>query len=879
MKQRGKSIVSIVAIMAMLFSTFAAVVPETAEAASKGRVKSVKITNVKKKKLTLKKGKTFKLKVKVKVKPNKKKYKKVKFSSSNKKVATVSSKGKIKAKKKGKAKISVISKQNKKKKTVIKVTVTDGKDDKKNLKTKKPSPSVRPTPIEHSTKKPMTASPSVSPSPTPSPTPIPTPSPTPDGSSTLSRKPFSGSAVVGKNLSKVTISGGSILDSNGNEIPGTYTWKNPEQALEKEGKAYYEADFTPEDSSFAEVKGISVLVHVTKERLTLSAPSAASITTTQALSAARLYGGTAKDSNGVMVQGSFKWTDSTAVPGKTGTMPCSVTFVPNNKEKYQQAVCYVNVKVTGDSSVMEQKDKEISLSAGKWKNDTAYDRAWTGNLYSLDSVLSGIDMKLYDKITLTVKLYDTSNQPITSTSQGSAVCKLSNDSSWSGFTEMWTTGTASLSLENYAGGTLNLVVQNTTANIGYIEITSMTLNVKKSSNVVDGSSLKSAYGDMFGKVGVAIERFQLTSKNVVNFVKSQYNSLTMGNEMKPDYILGGNPSLLDTNPEGYVDISTFKNKYKDTKYPKIDMAAIDSYIKAAYENGMKMRYHVFIWHAQSPQWFFKENYSKSSSSKYVSADVMNGRLEYLVRNVMTHIYDLKDENGVYIGREVIDSWDIANEYFHNYDKGYKSYWDEVYYPDYEFVKNQHSGNKKPVYIKEAFALADSILKDYGMRDSISLLFNDFNTYMEADKIVTMINYFNTKDEINPEAEIICDGVGMQTHLDIGYPTVEGIKDNAIEKFRKAGFEIQITEADITAYSKTDASIAKQTQMWYDFMVMLMKEKEIGAKITGVTWWGPSDPTSWRAKGVPLLFSDYWQAKEHYFKVIQAVSDFNTGNVE
>lgn len=879
MKQRGKSIVSIVAIMAMLFSTFAAVVPETAEAASKGRVKSVKITNVKKKKLTLKKGKTFKLKVKVKVKPNKKKYKKVKFSSSNKKVATVSSKGKIKAKKKGKAKISVISKQNKKKKTVIKVTVTDGKDDKKNLKTKKPSPSVRPTPIDHSTKKPMTASPSVSPSPTPSPTPIPTPSPTPDGSSTLSRKPFSGSAVVGKNLSKVTISGGSILDSNGNEIPGTYTWKNSEQTLEKEGKAYYEADFTPEDSSFAEVKGISVLVHVTKERLTLSAPSAASITTTQALSAARLYGGTAKDSNGVMVQGSFKWTDSTAVPGKTGTMPCSVTFVPNNKEKYQQAVCYVNVKVTGDSSVTEQKDKEISLSAGKWKNDTAYDRAWTGNLYSLDSVLSGIDMKLYDKITLTVKLYDTSNQPITSTSQGSAVCKLSNDSSWSGFTEMWTTGTASLSLENYAGGTLNLVVQNTTANIGYIEITSMTLNVKKSSNVLDGSSLKNAYGDMFGKVGVAIERFQLTSKNVVNFVKSQYNSLTMGNEMKPDYILGGNPSLSDTNPEGYVDISTFKNKYKDTKYPKIDMAAIDSYIMAAYENGMKMRYHVFIWHAQSPQWFFKENYSKSSSSKYVSADVMNGRLEYLVRNVMTHIYDLKDENGVYIGREVIDSWDIANEYFHNYDKGYKSYWDEVYYPDYEFVKNQHSGNKKPVYIKEAFALADSILKDYGMRDSISLLFNDFNTYMEADKIVTMINYFNTKDELNPKAEIICDGVGMQTHLDIGYPTVEGIKDNAIEKFRKAGFEIQITEADITAYSKTDASIAKQAQMWYDFMVMLMKEKEIGAKITGVTWWGPSDPTSWRAKGVPLLFSDYWQAKEHYFKVIQAVSDFNTGNVE
>lgn len=881
MKRNVKSIISLAVVMAVLFSMFTVTIPETVEAASKGKVKSVKVTNVKKKKLTLKKGKTFKLKVKVKVKPNKKKYKKVKFVSSNKKVATVSSKGKVKAKKKGTAKISVISKRNKKKKTVIKVKVTDRQDGKQNSKTKKPSPtsyvspSASPTspvgPSDNSNKKPSTASP------LPSPTPVPTPTKEPDGSSTLYRKPFSGAAVVGNKLSKVTISGGSILDSNGNEIQGTYTWKNPEQMLEKAGKAYYEAEFTPEDSKFKTVEEVSIPVHVSKGRLILSAPTAGSITTSQALSEAKLYGGNAKNADNSSVAGSFKWTDKTAVPGKPGKISCSVTFVPNDTEKYQQAVCYVDVNVTGEASGASQEDKAVDISSGKWKNDSAYDRAWSGNSYNLASYIAGTDMNLYDKITFTVKLYDTSNNPITAASQGSAVCKLSSDGSdWKGFTEVWTTGEAALSLENYTGGSLYLIVQNTTANIGYIEITSMTLNIKKASNVLDGSSLKSAYEDMFGKVGVAIEKFQITSKNIVNFAKSQYNSLTMGNEMKPDYILGGTPTLSATNPDGYVDTSKFKNKYKDTKYPKIDMDAIDSYIRTAYENGMKMRYHVFIWHAQSPRWFFKENYSTSSSSKYVSAEVMNGRLEYLMRNVMTHIYDLQDENGVYIGREVIDSWDIANEYFHNYDKGYKSYWDEVYYPEYTFVKDQHSGNRKPVYIKEAFSLAHSILEDYGMRDSVSLLFNEFNTYLEADKIVTMINYFNTKDDINPEAEIICDGIGMQTHLDIGYPTVEGIKDNAIEKFRKAGFEIQITEVDITAYSKTETNLARQVQMWYDFMVMLMKEKESGAKITGVTWWGPSDLTSWRANGVPLLFGDYWQAKEQYFKVIQAVSDYNRG---
>lgn len=85
----------------------------------KGAVKVSKLTvdNVKNKKLTLKKGKSFQLETT-------KKYitalDKVTFTSSNKKVATVSSKGLIKGKKKGTAKITV---KCQKKKVVIKVTV------------------------------------------------------------------------------------------------------------------------------------------------------------------------------------------------------------------------------------------------------------------------------------------------------------------------------------------------------------------------------------------------------------------------------------------------------------------------------------------------------------------------------------------------------------------------------------------------------------------------------------------------------------------------------------------------------------------------------------------------------------------------------------
>lgn len=846
---------------------FAAMNPHTAEAAAKPRIKGVSVTNVKGKKLTLVKGDTFQLKVKVKAAPDKKKYKKVLYSTSKKKIASVSASGKIKAKKAGTANITIRAQRDKKKKTVIRVTV-------------KAENNVTPPTGEPSepTKEPVPASsePSatLSATETPVPTAVPTVTPKPDGKSTLMRKPFTNTAYVGKKLSDTPVEGGSILDSNGAEIAGTYTWENPDTKLEQEGKAFYMADFQPADSIFEKVTGIRIPVQIAKQPLFINAPKASAITTSQKLSESKLTGGSAVDASGKTVSGHFEWNDETAVIGIQGSRDASVVFVPDDAKTYQRTSFYVRVRTTGTSLNRKQQDKVLNISSGKWKNDEAYSRDWTGSVYNLQPYLSGVDMSLYGRVTVKIKLYDRNGNVINGMQNGFAACKLSSaENDWTGFVDTWTVSEAALSLGKYSGGALYLVVQNSSANIAYIEVVSITLNAKLVSNIYDGSNLTRLYGEMFGKVGVAVVRHELESGEVMDFCKSQFNSVTLGNEMKPDYVLGGSPTLLDSNPSGYVDTAGFRFPYKDTKYPKIDMDAIDSMIKTAYANGMKMRYHVFIWHHQSPRWFFKENFS--AGGKYVSEDVMNGRLEYLVRNVMTHVYNLKDENGVYIGREVIDSWDIANEYFHNSDGDYKSYWDEVYYPDYSFKKDRHSGITNPVYIKMAFAIARSVLEDCGLSEKVSLLSNDFNTYDVTDNIISMIHYFNTKDEINPDGEVICDGVGMQMHLDIGYPSVNKIRET-LEKFKNAGLEIQITELDVTSYSKTEEYLEKQNIYWYQLMRTIVEERGSGAKITGITWWGPDDKNSWRSDGVPLLFSDYWQAKDSYFRAAQALSDYCTG---
>lgn len=124
MKRFCGRIISTSLVLVMLAGCITGVNGKAAQVKKSDAVKSLKVTNVSKKKLSLKTGQKFTLKTKVTLKKGKKASKKVKYTSDKKSIATVSSKGVIKAKKAGKAKITVAAKANAKKKVIIKVTVT-----------------------------------------------------------------------------------------------------------------------------------------------------------------------------------------------------------------------------------------------------------------------------------------------------------------------------------------------------------------------------------------------------------------------------------------------------------------------------------------------------------------------------------------------------------------------------------------------------------------------------------------------------------------------------------------------------------------------------------------------------------------------------------
>ena len=103
-----KRILAVVIAVAVAVSMLT--IPDAEVSAATGKVKSVAVTNLPAKQLTLKKGKSFTLKTKVSV-SGKKVSKAVTYKTSNKKVATVNAKGKITAKKKGTATITFTLKQ------------------------------------------------------------------------------------------------------------------------------------------------------------------------------------------------------------------------------------------------------------------------------------------------------------------------------------------------------------------------------------------------------------------------------------------------------------------------------------------------------------------------------------------------------------------------------------------------------------------------------------------------------------------------------------------------------------------------------------------------------------------------------------------------
>lgn len=406
-------------------------------------------------------------------------------------------------------------------------------------------------------------------------------------------------------------------------------------------------------------------------------------------------------------------------------------------------------------------------------------------------------------------------------------------------------------------------------------------------------SLKDTYKDVFPIVGVGAGIASILGKNGSEFISQQYNAVTPGNEMKPDAILGSTIGKLvkptdevsadktdfitveDAKSMGYIipdnyisyDDNRFKSATGEYAVPRLNFDNVDKLMKAAHENGVKLRGHTLVWHQQTPKYFFQQNYKITTGQKYnTSKECMDTRLEFYVKTVMNHVLSSEYADCLY-------SYDVVNEYLHsaNAEKDSKNitYWGLIY-GTYDKSVKDHGVTLRPSYVKDAFKYAHEMLVKYDRLD-VKLIYNDYNCYQNPENIIHLVDYINSDGKV-------CDGIGMQSHLDItdSFHSATNYA-KALEYFRLncPDLEIQITELDATMVSTEDKPLTDEDQAAYYDQIMnaILTNKKNGGNITALIIWSLYDGVSWRPAKFPCLFNGLYMPKAAFYAVIDAKKQY------
>ena len=323
--------------------------------------------------------------------------------------------------------------------------------------------------------------------------------------------------------------------------------------------------------------------------------------------------------------------------------------------------------------------------------------------------------------------------------------------------------------------------------------------------------LKDIYAENF-KIGVALNGVTI-GKNYKEEVTRHFNSVTCENEMKTDAVLDQAKSKA-----GVKDDPTFvATSYGRSK----------SIINYCIENNMQMRYHTLVWHAQTPDWFFRVDYD--SSKDYVDMETMKMRM----RNFIFQVIEYYDTNYP----DLIYAIDVVNEAFNGNGK----------YNTTDYADNGWYQTMGHEYIYYAFLYTrEAVEASVNMKD-VTLVYNDYGMTGKVDRVLTNLPAMFA--DHGKDVHDYVDAIGMQSHLS----TNDYMKNflDAAQKFVDAGFEFQLTELDIgiadnkVGEEPTKDLLLRQAKKYRYIMDGLLKIQENGGVVSSVTVWGFSDGHSWR----------------------------------
>ena len=478
------------------------------------------------------------------------------------------------------------------------------------------------------------------------------------------------------------------------------------------------------------------------------------------------------------------------------------------------------------------------------------------------AVPAQIDMQKVTEVTLNP----------TSGSDSSSLClKLLTEEGLPSFSE---------TLVNYSGLNLNVAtsdglkyvgVMNMIADARTVDFESITFTLDNSkitvTEIEDITPFKTAVTKALGSnaiAGGAIMYSEAGDKLLMDLVHKHFNAVTFGNELKPDAMLGsaapGSNVVQVEIDVKQITVPTKLNMAGSNAEAMLNM--LKEWNDANPKNKVKVRGHVLVWHSQTPEWFFHEDYDVKKP--YTDPATMNLRQEWYIKSVLEYFVGKQSPY-----KDMFYGWDVLNEDVSDSTGTYRtdkenSSWGAVY--------------KSNEFILNAFRCANK----YAPK-KLELYYNDYGetSPTKTKGIVQLL-----KDvKACPGARI--DGFGMQGHYKTDSFNAQQFEDSARAYAEVVG-KIMITELDFqthTGYKGTaEEKAAELTKMAYchkqifDIYKKLNAEK--GITCGGIVTWGIIEPNSWlhwhanvgggadgKTKQCPLLFDGNYQVKPAYWAYV------------
>jgi endo-1,4-beta-xylanase len=320
----------------------------------------------------------------------------------------------------------------------------------------------------------------------------------------------------------------------------------------------------------------------------------------------------------------------------------------------------------------------------------------------------------------------------------------------------------------------------------------------------------------FFPVGAAIHAGDLGGEHAVLLTK-HFNSVTSENDMKWD--------ALQPTEQNFT------------------FATADAQVAFAKTNGMNVRGHTLVWHAQTPAWVFNDAAGNPMTPTPENRQLLLARLENHVRTVVAHF------------GEDVGSWDVVNEVIDpSQPDGFRrSPWFDVIGPE---------------FIDRAFLVAREAAPN------AKLYLNDFDTTNPTKRAFLLALVQDLESRSIP-----IDGMGHQMHNNVEFPSAQAIVET-VNAFDALGVENEVTELDCSIYSGSfpdpivdyaEVPADRLVIQGYRYRIFFEAFRELGSKLKSVTFWGQADDHTWLSSpsrvNAPLLFDQQLQKKHAYWGVV------------